>query len=63
LQRIVPEGLGSVGITTIRKFARKAWRYMDLYRNGITDKLVEYAAKKYKSHRRIPDYVIAELKI
>ena len=34
---------------------------MDLYRKGITGKLVEYAAKKYKSHRYIPDYVLAEL--
>ena len=59
---IVPEGLDSVGITTVRKFARKTWRYMDLYRNGITGKLAEYAAKKYRSHRRIPDHVIAELK-
>ena len=28
---------------------------MDLYRNG---KLVEYTIKKYRSHRRIPEYVI-----
>ena len=28
---------------------------MDLYRHGITGKLAEYAAKKYKSHRRIPE--------
>ena len=27
----------------------------------ITGKLAEYAAKKYKSHRCIPDYVLAEL--
>ncbi len=34
---------------------------MDLYKKGITGKLAEYAAKKYKSHRCIPDYVLAEL--
>ena len=61
LQKTVPAGLNSVNVITIRKFARKAWRYMDLYKNGITGKLAEYAAKKYKSHRCIPDYVIAEL--
>ena len=61
LQKTVPVGLNSVNVITIRKFARKAWRYMDLYKNGITGKLAEYAAKKYKSHRCIPDYVIAEL--
>ena len=47
LQSTVPKGLNSVNIITIRKFARKAWWYMDLYKNGITGKLAEYAAKKY----------------
>ncbi|CAG8653158.1 9157_t:CDS:1, partial [Paraglomus occultum] len=36
LQRVVPTALESVDTITIRRFARKAWRYMDLYRNGIT---------------------------
>ena len=31
---------------------------MDLYRKGISGKLAEYAVKKYRSHRRIPDGVI-----
>jgi len=48
--------LESVSIITIRKFARKAWRYMDLYRKGITGKLAEY-----ESHRCIPEYVVEEL--
>jgi hypothetical protein len=34
---------------------------MDLYKGGISGKLAEYAAKKYKSHRRIPEYVFQEL--
>ena len=50
LQCIVPVALESVDIILIRKFVRKAWRYMDLYRNRITGKLAEYAAKKYKSY-------------
>src|SRR2546429_8317293 len=50
LQKTVPESLNSVTLTTIRKISRKCWRYMDLYRKGITRKLVEYAVKKYKSH-------------
>src|SRR2546429_9048311 len=60
LQHVVPAALESVDTVMIRKFARKAWRYMDLYKNGITGKLAEYAAKKYKYHRCIPDYVIDE---
>ncbi len=34
---------------------------MDLYRKSIDGKLVEYAVKKYKSHRRIPESVLKEL--
>lgn len=54
LQETVPRALDSVNIITIRKFARKSWRYMELYREGLTGKLAEYACKKFKSHRRIP---------
>ena len=34
---------------------------MDLYRKGISGKLAEYAVKKYRLHRRVPDGVIEEL--
>ena len=48
LQRTVPESLESVSLITIRRFSRKCWHYMDLYRKGLSGKLVEYAVKKYK---------------
>lgn len=54
LQETVPQALDSVSIVSIRKFARKSWRYIQLYREGLTGKLAEYACKKFKSHRRIP---------
>ena len=57
LRKTVPEALGSVDIITIRKFARKAWRYMDAYRKGLTPSAAEFAVKKYKSHRRIPENI------
>ena len=47
----------SVNLITIRKFARKAWRYMDIRELGKIGKLAEYAVKKYKSHRHIPDNI------
>jgi hypothetical protein len=34
---------------------------MNLYSQGINGKLAEYAVKKYRSHRRIPDKIINEL--
>jgi hypothetical protein len=55
LQRTVSLGLDSVDLITIRKFARKTWRYME-------GKLAEYAVKKYKSHRRVPDNIFRRIK-
>ena len=61
LQETVPQSLDAVPLITIRRFAQKAWRYMDLYRHGIGGKLAEYAVRKYRSHRKIPDGVLKEL--
>ena len=46
--------LDTVSLETIRRFARKSFRYMNLYRANVTGKLAEYACKKFKSHRRVP---------
>ena len=55
--RVIPEVLNSIPITTIRKFARKSWRYMDAYDKGLEGRMAEWAVKKYKSHRRLPDNI------
>ena len=62
LQKIVLEALDSISSITIRKFARKSWKYMDIYRKGISGKLVEFAVKKYKSHCHVPDNIYNEIK-
>ena len=62
LQKIVSKALDSISSITIRKFARKSWRYMDIYRKGISGKLAEFAVKKYKSHRCVPDNIYNEIK-
>ena len=46
------KALDSVSLITIRKFARKLWKYVDIYRKGITGKMAEFTVKKYKSHHR-----------
>ncbi len=61
LQKTVPEALDSISLVEIRRFARKSWRYMDIYRKGITGKLAVFAEKKYKSHRRVPDDVLNQI--
>ena len=35
---------------------------MDIYRKGISGKLAEFAIKKYKSHRYVPDNIYNEIK-
>ena len=66
LKLIVPLALDSVSLTQIRKFARKSDRYMDAYRLKDGDvrlnaAQVEYAVKKYSSHRKIPEKIMSEL--
>jgi transposase len=54
-----------VPLLSIRKFARKCYRYMDAYRekNGrkLTPKQVEWAVRKYRRHRSVPKSIIDEL--
>jgi len=67
LQLVVPAALNSVSLTLIRKYARKCFRYMDAYRaygdNGakLSMQQVEFAVKKYASHRRIPLSIMNDL--
>jgi hypothetical protein len=61
LQETVPRALQSVSLTEIRNYARKAFRYMDAYRIGLTGKAAEYAVKKYRSHRKLPESAINDL--
>ena len=53
LKQRVPEILDSITLSEIRRYARKAWRYMDAYYNGLNAEEAERAVKKFKSHRRI----------
>jgi hypothetical protein len=59
--------LKSVSLPLIRRYARKCFRYMDAYRpqggnaTKLTMKQVQYAMKKYSSHRCIPAGVMNDL--
>lgn len=53
----VPKVLISVPVKSIRKFARKSWRYMDAYDKGLEGRTAEWAVSKYKSHRRLPENI------
>ena len=47
--------------TTIRRYERLSFRFMDAYRKGLTSRQAVFAVKKYKSHRRLPDNVLQEV--
>jgi hypothetical protein len=53
LQKTVPIALDSVDLKLIRKFSRKAFRYMDVYREGVPNAEIEKFMQTYKSHRKI----------
>jgi hypothetical protein len=55
LEKTVPLALESVDLEVICKFSRRAFRYMDAYRIGLTGQDAERQVKKYKSHRAIPE--------
>ena len=63
LERIVPEALRITSLSSMRKFARKSFRYMDIYRSGrqLTPKQIEHAMKLYSSHRTIPWSILDSL--
>ncbi len=46
----------------VQKCFRHCLRFMSGYRNGLSGGLLDYAVKKYTSHRIIPSHVIEELK-
>ncbi|KAH9095140.1 hypothetical protein Ae201684P_009995 [Aphanomyces euteiches] len=49
----VEAAMEHVTLASIRRYARKCWRYMDAYRNGLSNEQAEWAVKKQRSHRRI----------
>ena len=61
LQENVPRAFDSIPLKQIRKYARRAAKFMDCYRKGLTVLQAEYIVKKYKSHRKIPDNVVEEI--
>jgi len=49
-------------ISTVRKFSRHCFRFMDAYRQpGLEGPLADYAMKRYSSHRKIPDGILMQL--
>jgi hypothetical protein len=58
LQESVPEVLESVPVATLRRFHRRAFRYMKAYYDcrgdGLPPFMIEHAVRKFKGHRHVP---------
>jgi hypothetical protein len=56
LTKNVPAALAAVNaeLRLLRRYARKAARYMSAYREGATGLLADFAVKKYRGHRCLP---------
>jgi hypothetical protein len=53
LRLTVDEAMDSVSLATIRRFARKCWRYMDAYQQDLYMEVAEWAVKKQRSRDRL----------
>ena len=54
----VPEALNSMGVNTIRKFARNMWIYIGM---ELLESWQNTQSKSIRTHRKTPEYVIREL--
>ena len=62
LERELPNTIEQLlPISVVRRYARYCFRFMSGYRLGLTGTLLDFSVKQYKSHRRIPEGVVAAL--
>ncbi|KAI0371845.1 hypothetical protein BV20DRAFT_941233 [Pilatotrama ljubarskyi] len=61
LEKNVIAALDLVPLVVIRWFYTRAHRFMDAYHRGLNGKQAAWAAKKYSSHRVLPNTILAEL--
>ncbi|KAF0740595.1 hypothetical protein Ae201684_003972 [Aphanomyces euteiches] len=60
LQLCVSKSLESLPLSSIRKFFRRCFHFIQSYSYGCDYKLTKFVHKKYKSHRRIPESILHE---
>jgi hypothetical protein len=57
----LPKAFAAAPVLLQRKFFNKSLRYMDAYRRGAPGRLAEFAVKKYRGHRALPDSWLSEI--
>ena len=68
LRENLPKALESVAVETIRKWEHRMWRWLDAYDGGMGAReaqlhVQKFSSRKYKSHRRVPEGLGAQLDI
>ena len=66
LQENLLKALESVSVETIRKWEHRMWRWVDAYAGGMGARdaqlhVREFSSRKYRSHRRVPERLAAQL--
>jgi hypothetical protein len=59
-QRLLTVMLDKCPVIVIRRFIRRAFRYVSVYRLGATGPLADFAVKKYRSHRTVSQRELVE---
>jgi len=49
----VSETVKSIPIHHVRRYYRRAFRYLDAYYQGLNGPMVEWAVKRYRGHRKV----------
>lgn len=57
-----PEVLKSIPFSLVRKASDHCFRFMDDYCFGLSDPILDYAIKKYKSHGRLNNDLVKKVK-
>ena len=62
LKLLVSQSLAACDVSTIRRWERRMWKFIDLYScDKMTGPLAAYAIKMYRGHRRIPASIADEI--
>jgi hypothetical protein len=61
LERNILSALESVPLDCMRRFSRRACRFIDGYEKGLNGRQAAWASKKYKGHRVLPESIMCDL--
>ncbi|KAJ7434379.1 hypothetical protein B0H11DRAFT_734016, partial [Mycena galericulata] len=61
LERNALAALDAIPLASMRRFANRSERFMDAYDIGLNGSQAAWAARKYRGHRTLPEWIWDEL--